>query len=196
MCNKHSFFFFFFFCIALLQEFSENPCFVFQHCFWQQWSQTLSLVAIHFEEGSNGTRLHIMISLHLNPPATVVAWLGFYTGKPALCTSQVVFPFCMRRWVPIRGQQTLWTDSQIPQEVIMRVSAQPLEKVHWGQRKQPCSHSKRRRDSTQHWQSGRNGLNQSEDFVRIKKACCQQVGPLSNFAISQFRLTISTVTAY
>lgn len=27
----------------------------------------MSEIVIHFEEGSNGTRLHIMISLHLNP---------------------------------------------------------------------------------------------------------------------------------
>lgn len=104
LCSRSIFFFYCRYCTALLHEFSENHCFVFQLCLWQQGCQKLSLLAIHFEEGSNGTRLHIMISLHLNPPAAVVAWLGFYTGKAALCTSQVFFLLHMRRWVPIKGQ--------------------------------------------------------------------------------------------
>lgn len=41
----------------------------------------MSEIVIHFEEGSNGTRLHIMISLHLNPRPDVAEWLGFTSHR-------------------------------------------------------------------------------------------------------------------
>lgn len=159
MCKKHQFFILFF-CTALLHEFSENPCFVFQQCLWQQWCQTLSLVAIHFEEGSNGTRLHIMTFLHLNPPAVVAHDWDFTQAKQR--SAQVKLFYC-----------NTWEGGSLLEANIMDRFPNPTG-GHYACLSATFGEGPLRttqetmRYSTQQWQSGRNGLNQSEDFGRKK----------------------------
>lgn len=108
----------------------------------------------------------------------------------------MVLPFCMRRWVPIRGQQIDIMDrfsnpTGCHYSCLSTTFGEgPLRTTQATMQLQ--QEKGRFNTAVTKWQ---NGLNQSEDFVR-KKTCCQQVGPLSDFAISQFRLTISNVAAY
>lgn len=70
---------------------------------------------------SDGTWLNIMMSLHLNPAVRVVTWLGLSRGGQHTAICQEFFSLLhMRTWTHIRAHsQALWTDLQLPEEVII-----------------------------------------------------------------------------
>lgn len=65
--------------------------------------------------------LNIMMSLHLNPSATVVAWLRLSKGGQHTAICQEFFSLLhMSTWTHITAlSQALWTDLQLPEDVII-----------------------------------------------------------------------------